>query len=87
MPTTRRIPIFLCAIQSLDHGSLDPSCTLVDKEGEVEGIIHREVMEQHVNTIQSGTVLLLSNVVVLLTQAGLNIYPFVGKSVPGKFTN
>lgn len=64
--TTSKMPVFLCVIRSLDLSCVDPPCRLGDEQGEVEGSLHREVLEKHGKEVGPGTVLLLRNVVVLL---------------------
>ena len=64
---TRRIPVFLCSLLSLDLTTTDPLCRVGDEEGEVEASLHREVLEHHRHLLLPQAVLLLRDVAVLFT--------------------
>jgi len=65
--STRRIPVFLCSLHSLDLTTTDPLCRVGDEEGEVEASLHREVLEHHRHLLLPQAVLLLRDVAVLFT--------------------
>jgi len=64
---TKKMPFFLCKIVKLDLTSADPMVMLVDREGKVEGSMHRDVVEQFSKEVRVGSVLVLQSVVVLVT--------------------
>jgi len=65
--TTKKMPFFLCKIGRLDLTSVDPMVMLMDREGKVEGSMHRDVVEQFGKEVRVGSVLVLQSVVVLVT--------------------
>merc|ERR1719431_219421 len=62
-----KMPFFLCKIGRLDLTSVDPMVMLMDREGKVEGSMHRDVVEQFGKEVRVGSVLVLQSVVVLVT--------------------
>ena len=65
--TTKKMPFFLCKIGKLDLTSVDPLVMLVDRDGKVEGSMHRDVVEQLGKEVRVGSVLVLQSVAVLVT--------------------
>ena len=61
------MPFFLCKIGRLDLTSVDPLVMLVDREGRVEGSMHRDVVDQFGKEVRVGSVLVLQRVAVLVT--------------------
>jgi len=65
--STKKMPFFLCKIGRLDLTSVDPLVMLVDREGKVEGSMHRDVVDQFGKEVRVGSVLVLQRVAVLVT--------------------
>jgi len=65
--TTKKMPFFLCKIGRLDLSCADPLVMLMDREGKVEGSMHRDVVEQLGKEVRVGSVLVLQRVAVLVT--------------------
>jgi len=62
----KRSPMLVAVIQTLDLSSTDPTCQLLDQSGSIAGMIHSDVMVQFGSRIQPGSVLVLSNVAILM---------------------
>jgi len=60
--------MLVAVVQTLNAaGDDDPTCSLLDESGTISGMIHSDVMVEHGARIQPGTVLVLSNVAILIT--------------------
>ena len=62
-----QIPVFLCLVKSLDLECSSPPCKLVDQQGQVSGILHKDVLENYGDVVQANSVLLLRKVKVMVT--------------------
>eukprot|EP00096_Caligus_rogercresseyi_P006400 TRINITY_DN2280_c0_g1_i5.p1 TRINITY_DN2280_c0_g1~~TRINITY_DN2280_c0_g1_i5.p1 ORF type:complete len:309 (-),score=79.19 TRINITY_DN2280_c0_g1_i5:59-985(-) len=65
--SSKKTPILFVVLRSIDPSSPDPSCVLSDPSGSINGMIHRDVMEQYRSHLSSGSVLALRNVAILMT--------------------
>jgi len=64
----KHTPMLVAVVQTLNAaGDDDPTCSLLDESGTISGMIHSDVMVEHGSRIQPGTVLVLSNVAILIT--------------------
>ncbi|KAJ1650927.1 hypothetical protein IWQ61_008389 [Dispira simplex] len=57
-----KIPFLLVMIRETRWSYMDAFVTVIDPTGEIQGTIHRKVMEEHANEISVGTVLVLRDV-------------------------
>ena len=62
-----KIPVLLCLVKSLELECSNPPCKLVDQQGQVSGILHKDVLENYGDVVQVNSVLLLRKVAVIVT--------------------
>uniref|UniRef100_A0A0K2V521 Homologous recombination OB-fold protein OB-fold domain-containing protein n=2 Tax=Lepeophtheirus salmonis TaxID=72036 RepID=A0A0K2V521_LEPSM len=65
--SSKKTPILFVVIKSIDTAAPDPTCSLVDPSGSINGMIHRAVMEKYRVHLSIGSILVLRNVAVLMT--------------------
>ena len=61
------VPYFLCKISKLDLSYKDPFVVLADKEGVIDGNLHRDVLDCYSKEIKEGSVILVVKAAVLKT--------------------
>lgn len=69
-----KVPVFCAVIEAVKVHSADASVTLRDSTGVIYGTMHRELLKNHLEEIQVGTVIVLRQVGVLCPSGGRNCY-------------
>ncbi|KAJ1914670.1 hypothetical protein IWQ60_008730 [Tieghemiomyces parasiticus] len=75
---TRKLSFLLVMVREIKWAHMDAWVAVIDPSGEMQGTIHRRVMEQHPNEIATGTCLVLRDVSLFRSSAHslhLNITP------------
>ena len=79
--------MLVAVVQTLDLKGDDPTCQLMDESGTIAGMIHGDVMSEHGSRIQPGSVIVLSNVAVLIGSLRKHYVNITRKNVASLYWN